>query len=229
MGTGRSTGALRADAEHPTSPSRRAWRVVCWWLGLGCLGAALATSVATIAPPAGHEESLGFATPVVGSWVPATGAVFLIALALAIGLLVAARVLAPAPQRPLARTVIRTTVLTVLFLAAAPAGAIVALTGSDYRMLPGVSEGGCRIVVQEYTFLFAAWGHAGIVQPGATTVDWAHGVVDGYTADDGYKPFTAGTYRLEWDGRSARLAGWGSSEGPARWSSGEQPDLVCDR
>ncbi|AXH37539.1 hypothetical protein DVJ78_18360 (plasmid) [Humibacter sp. BT305] len=168
-------------------------------------------------------------TIVVGSWVPTTGSVFLIALTLAIALFFAARALSPAPRRPMAIRAVRTTLLVLLFVAAVPAGALVALTGSSFQMLPGSSEGGCRIVVQEYTFLYAAWGNAGIVQPGSATVEWARDVVDGYTADDGYMPFTAGTYRLTWEGPAADLAIWGSDSNPAHWASGNDPGLLCNR
>lgn len=204
-------------------------RIVCWWLGVVFLLASLGSSIVVVAPHPGSDESLGFTTIVVGSWVPTTGSVFLITLALAIALFLVARALSRAPRRPPAVRAVRTALLVILLATAVPAGALVALAGSSFQMLPGSSAGGCRIVVQEYTFLYAASGNAGIVQPGSATVEWAHGAVEGYTADDGYMPFTAGTYRLTWEGPEAGLNIWGSGSSPVHWASGSDPGLLCNR
>ncbi len=198
---------------------------MCWWIGTPALVASLAAAVVVVLPYPGHDEALGFVTVVIGAWIPTTGSVFLIALALAIALFVVARALAPTPTRPIPVQAFRTTLLVLLFVATVPAGALVALSGSSYQMLPGASAGGCRIVVHEYAFLYAAWGDVGIVQPDSATVRWE----EDYLADDGYEPFTSGTYRLDWDGPSARLAVWGVEKNSASWLSGEPSDLVCDR
>ncbi|SHG24758.1 hypothetical protein [Streptoalloteichus hindustanus] len=66
---------------------------------------------------------------------------------------------------------------------------------SHYYLLPSESAGGCRVLVRETAFLLGGRGDVYVVEPfglGRKVSSW--------TADDGYRPFTSGTFELRWSG-----------------------------
>ncbi|WP_330475514.1 hypothetical protein [Terrabacter sp. C0L_2] len=81
------------------------------------------------------------------------------------------------------------------------------------------SAAGCRVVVQEHSFLMAGRGTVYAV-PG-------HGLVAGqvsrYSMDDGYRPVDAGTFSLAWTGERGHLEVFGSGVDPV-WPRSHEID-----
>lgn len=75
------------------------------------------------------------------------------------------------------------------------------LWGVAYRGLTPVGPTGCRVLVQETSFLVAGAGEVYVLQ-GASGLA-RH--VGSYTADDGGRPVSEGSYTLTWDGDHATL------------------------
>jgi hypothetical protein len=157
-------------------------------------------------------------TLIVGDWFPTLWDVEVAAIALGISTLVVAGMISPPPRRGRVIRIAMGSVLMVLVVLSVPLTAIVGFGDGGYRVLPEQSEGGCRIVVREWSFGLAGSGSVGIVQPSALTVDWARA----YRADDGLRPFSGGSYTLRWDGSVADLHLSGA------WWTTDQP-LTCDR
>lgn len=78
-------------------------------------------------------------------------------------------------------------------------------SGTAYHVLAPQSVAGCRVVVAERSFLLAGSGTV-YVLPAGRLVPAA---VGSYVADDGYRPISGGTFRVEWAGETARLTLWG--------------------
>ncbi|WP_123379189.1 hypothetical protein [Pseudokineococcus lusitanus] len=85
-------------------------------------------------------------------------------------------------------------------LAAVGAGLLLA-TISSYSVLAPASDGGCRVVVREGSLLLLAAGEVYLLSAGEVRGR----EVSSYWADDGYMPFSGGTYTLRWDGETALL------------------------
>jgi hypothetical protein len=165
-------------------------------------------------------------TLIVGDWFPSLWDLEIAAIAAGIAAMVVASGLAPpsANRRWRVARIISISALTILVVLSVPVTAIAAgLLHSKPSVLPEQSVAGCRILVIERSFLLAGGGSVGIVQPGSVVVDW----VRGYTADDGFMPFSAGAYDLRWDGRTADLDIEGSSATPVWWTT--DGPLICDR
>lgn len=165
-------------------------------------------------------------TLIVGEWFPSLWDLEIAAIAAGIAAIVVASGLSPpsANRRWRVARIISISALTILVVLSVPVTAIAAgLLHSKPSVLPEPSDGGCRILVIERSFLLAGGGSVGIVQPGSVVVDW----VRGYTADNGFMPFSAGAYDLRWNGRTADLDIEGSSATPVWWTT--DGPLICDR
>ncbi|MWB98741.1 hypothetical protein [Agromyces seonyuensis] len=160
-----------------------------------------------------------------GDWVPTLWSLEWPAVLLGLGLLsVGALPFWPArPARPIGRRIATGVGMTVLVAVILPFSMIWTSIADHgrYRSLPERSDAGCRIVVREHSFLLGGGGSVGIVQPGSVVIDW----VRDYAADDGYTPFAAGTYSLEWDGAQADLQIHGTTGMPVWWYT-EDP-IIC--
>lgn len=162
-------------------------------------------------------------TLIIADWFPTLWDVELAAIALGVSALVAAAMIAPPVHRGRMTRIAMGSVLMVLVVLSVPLTALVSFGSGGYRVLPEQSEGGCRIVVLESSFLLAGSGSVGIVQPSALTVDWARA----YTADDGLRPFSGGFYTLRWEGQVADLQLGGTGGDPIWWTT-DRP-LICER
>ncbi|MGO4601625.1 hypothetical protein [Terrabacter sp. 2YAF2] len=93
-------------------------------------------------------------------------------------------------------------------------------TGSTSVVVNPSSAGGCRVVVQERSFLLSG--------SGAVFVLPAHGVVarrvSRYSTDDGYRPVAAGSFTLTWAGERGHLEVSGSGVDPV-WPRSH--DVAC--
>ncbi|MDO9397164.1 MAG: hypothetical protein Q7T71_11510 [Herbiconiux sp.] len=236
-GTGAPASAQAPAAVGTPTPARtaarRRARAVCWWAGLGLLLLALAVAgVVLFEPGFVQRNSLGVVTLVLAGWIPSWGAIQAVSIVSGIALLVVARVLAP-PRPGRARAALRIAAVSVAGVLLLPAVFVVAVfDGNSYSVLPGESDGGCRVVVREFSFLYAGGGAVGVLQPGAVVVDWAalpEGISTNYFADDGYRPFTFGTYTLTWEGPLATIDLREGGAGPVGWEYSEAPVLRCDR
>jgi hypothetical protein len=162
-------------------------------------------------------------TLIIGDWFPTLWDFELAAMALGISALVVATMIAQPVRRGRMIRIAMGSVLMVLVVLSVPLTALVSFGSGGYRVLPERSEGGCRIVVRESSFLLAGSGSVGIAQPSALTVDWARA----YRADDGLQPFSSGLYGLRWEGPVADLQLGGTGGDPIWWTS-DRP-LICDR
>jgi len=81
---------------------------------------------------------------------------------------------------------------------------------SRYLVLGPASPSGCRVVVDQRSFLLLGSGVVHVLRPGEHLTH----PVGGYVADDGYRPFDFGTYRLTWSGETATLELWGDPDMP---------------
>ncbi|MCC9740984.1 hypothetical protein [Streptomyces sp. MNU89] len=82
------------------------------------------------------------------------------------------------------------------------------ISGAEYHVLRPAGPEGCTVVVRETSFLVIGNGEAYAV--GATGL--ALGESGSWVVDDGYRPFDAGTYELDWgrDGGLLRVSGTGT-------------------
>lgn len=169
------------------------------------------------------SEAFGWVTIVIGNWVPDPLVVEVVLLAIGTVALLAALFIVPYPiERPWREFRI---FVTVVLVVAVPVSFLAVLLGaSTYMVLPEQSDGGCRIVVRDNSFRVIPSGSVGIVQPGSVTVDW----LGDYSGDDGYSPFSGGTYTLDWKGKSAELEFTAGAYGWADWIR-DQPTITCVR
>ncbi|GAA2498278.1 hypothetical protein [Terrabacter carboxydivorans] len=134
-----------------------------------------------------------------------------------VALLVLGRVLGRVHRRPTPGR--RLTVgLLVVGAGAATAFSWAFDSGSTSVVDPS-SAGGCRVVVQEQSFLMGG--------SGAVFVLPAHGVVarrvSRYSTDDGYRPVEAGSSALTWTGERGHLEVLGSGADPV-WPRNHEVD-----
>ncbi len=122
--------------------------------------------------------------------------------------------LRPAALPPLRRSirVLRRLGCTALVIAAVASvgNASIADIVSRYLILEQASASGCRVVVDERSFLLLGSGVIHVLPAGAVLT---HPVSD-YIADDGYQPFSLGTYQLTWNGDDAVLIAPGDQNAP---------------
>lgn len=85
------------------------------------------------------------------------------------------------------------TSLAVISVISSGFSALDDLSSAKYFVLSPANSDGCRVAVREFSFLFAGRGTVYVV--GETGVGRK---VSSWTADDGYKPFSSGTYELRW-------------------------------
>ncbi|GGF05255.1 hypothetical protein [Mycetocola zhadangensis] len=214
---------LQTSEENPFEVSSTRLR---WWGALrvvgtlAFVGAVLVGAVTFVQPD--RDEAFGWVTVVIGNWVPSPLTAEVVLLVAGTGAFLTAMLFVPCPpERPWRELRI---FIAVVLAGAVPLSLFVVADGSNYSVLPEQSEGGCRIVVREYSFFLLGEGSVGIVQPGSVTVDWLRG----YLGDDGYAPFSRDTYTLDWHGKTAALSVFGSPNGDAAWFA-EQPSITCIR
>lgn len=168
---------------------------------------------------------------VVAGFVPrrwhAVGAVMLVGF----GLLVSAALVraasddrvAEAPRRPLLRRVAAGAVTTLAVLGSATGFAVVSLSDAvtTFHVLEPASDTGCRVVVAENSLLLMGSGAVYVLPSGTHRPH----LKASYVADDGYRPISAGTYRLRWDASTAHLTLWGTQDQPI--VDYDAPPLPC--
>ncbi|MGV8910650.1 MAG: hypothetical protein ACOH1Y_16860 [Propionicimonas sp.] len=81
---------------------------------------------------------------------------------------------------------------------------------SEYYVLEPASAGGCRVVVDQRSFLLLGSGVIHVLPAGEVLTR----EVSDYIADDGYRPFGLGTYQLTWQGEEAVVLTWGDANAP---------------
>lgn len=165
---------------------------------------------------------LGVATGrlvVVGDAVVRPGPAGVVLLELA-GALAAARVAlarrtgpGPVPGRPHRARVALLTVAAV----GTTGLSLLADVPASYRVLAPPGPDGCRVVVEERSFLMAGGGRVHVLPPYAVLTR----EVGRYDADDGYRPFTAGSWSLTWRDEAATLHLSGGGTDPV-WPSEQQ-------
>ncbi len=82
--------------------------------------------------------------------------------------------------------------------------------GTSYLVLSPTSESGCRVVVEETSFLMAGSGQIHLLPKRSLITRPA----ERYVADDGGTPFTNGSFELTWDGPTAVVQVWGRPGDP---------------
>lgn len=169
------------------------------------------------------DDAFGWVTIVIGNWVPTWWTLELALVATGTVALLAATIIVPFPAARPGR-VLRILVTVVLVLTVPLCVLGVGLGTPEYTVLQEQSDGGCRVVVREYSFLLMGQGSAGIVQPGSMTVEW----LGEYWADDGYMPFSGDTYSLNWTGTDGDLEVFSESPNWAAWA-GDKPTITCVR
>ncbi|WP_327189674.1 hypothetical protein [Streptomyces xinghaiensis] len=89
------------------------------------------------------------------------------------------------------------------------------ISGAEYHVLRPAGPEGCTAVVRETSFLVIGNGEAYAV--GVTGL--ALGESGSWVVDDGYRPFAAGTYELNWgrDGGLLRVSGTGTDPVVSGW------------
>jgi hypothetical protein len=201
--------AAKADVEGACA----SWGKVCRRVGRISLLLAIAVPVVASVVPGYSPDALSFTTVVLGAWIPTWWGIEAFLLVLGIVALIAAFTIAPEADRP--HRALRMVLTGLLIVGALIGAAVIGLRGAgeEYRLLPEQSADGCRIAVREYSFMFAGGGDVGIVRPGGTTVEW----IGSYGADDGYKPFSSGTYSVDWRGEMVTFAVWGEPGREASW------------
>lgn len=91
--------------------------------------------------------------------------------------------------------------------------------GSDAVVLSPSSTNGCRVVVQERSFLLAGSGTVLVLAADGLVARQ----VSRYTTDDGYRPVRAGSFSLTWTGERGHLEVFGSGFDPV-WPRGHEID-----
>lgn len=116
--------------------------------------------------------------------------------------LVAALVLRRAPRSDGASAVARWLVmgLAVPVVGLVAAGRVMLGLGTSYVLLEPEGPSGCRVVVEESSFLMLGSGRVGAVGRAGP----AHLQTD-YTADDGGQPASTGSAKVTWDGDEATV------------------------
>ncbi|MRG60683.1 hypothetical protein GE115_12505 [Agromyces sp. CFH 90414] len=218
-----------SETSLPLAGARRRWARALRVAGVASLfGAVLLGTINlwSLVGPGRPRPAIEDFTLILGNWIPTTWeAEFALVLTSVMALMVASS-LAPPTGSPPQRRVWATSMWALSILAIPSLGATLLTSGvliSTYSVLPNPSDGGCRIVVRETSVLLVGGGTVGVVQPGSVVVDW----VRTYSADDGYTPFSAGTYRLEWSARVAGIDLWGPAQDPTNWTS--DAPILCDR
>lgn len=114
----------------------------------------------------------------------------------------------PSPRRLRRRIAIVSLMIAAVFLV----GRATLIDGlvSTYHVLEPAGSDGCRVVVEERTFLLLGSGAVHALPAGDLTTH----EVDDFMADDGYRPVTLGTYSLEWQGNEAHLVLRGHPHAP---------------
>ncbi|KRE62088.1 hypothetical protein [Nostocoides sp. Soil756] len=108
----------------------------------------------------------------------------------------------------------------VLLTVAAIGATGLALLGdvpASYRVLAPPGPDGCRVVVEERSFLLAGGGTVHVLPPYAVLTR----PVGRYDADDGYRPFAAGSWSLTWRDETATLHLSGGGADPV-WPRDQQ-------
>ena len=150
-------------------------------------------------------EALGWGTIVLGSWIPTLFEFEWILLIVGASAAITRLALAPeSPPTTRPRRLVTTVALVtggVILTLAVPLALFSSLifNSSVYKVLPTASENGCRVAVHQHSFLTSAGGVIGVVQPGEMSVEW----MSTYYSDDGYLPFSANRYTLQWRGNTA--------------------------
>lgn len=169
-------------------------------------------------------------TLVLGTWFPTLWDVMIWPAVLDAVALLASAVIRPT-QGTVGQRVARGVTTAVASVSTAlsllPAGIITSAdatgrSGPGLAVLPEESVGGCRVVVNQHSFLLAGSGRVGILQPRSIVVEW----VRGYRADDGLTPFgNGGAGQVRWEGRVADVEA-GSRGQPVQWHGDKE--LMCD-
>jgi hypothetical protein len=194
-------------------------------VGIALLAATLALVVSSFAWPA---------VLVLGDRVTSAGdaAVALLGCGLLVGLL--SRVLAVVDRRrgrgrsvPDAEGARRARsgrrLAVVLLVVGAGAGAAFSWaldSGSTSAVLAPARANGCRVVVEEHSFLMGGSGSVFVLPAGAVVARR----VSRYSTDDGYRPVEAGSFALSWAGERGHLEVSGSGFDPV-WPRSHE--VVC--
>lgn len=163
----------------------------------------------------------GTPTLVFGDFVPRRWHGLAALLVLAALSLLAARRVSPQPPRtrqparPLSLAVGAAVATGLLATGAAALTAAVAVSDSisDYHLLKPASAGGCRVLVEERSALLLGSGTVYLLPAGARVAR----ETNSYSADDGYRPITFGTYSLRWRGETAHLELKGTQHQPVEF------------
>ena len=198
-----------------------------WWGTLRVLGTLSFVAAVFVGVTDGFgqnsDDAFGWVTIVIGNWVPTWWTLELALVGTGTVALIAAMIIVPFPPARPGRG-LRALVTVVLVLTVPLCVLGVGLGTPKYTVLQEQSDGGCRVVVREYSFLLMGQGSAGIVQPGSMTVEW----LGEYWADDGYMPFSGDTYSLDWNGTDGDLEVFSESANWAAWA-GDKPTITCVR
>ncbi|MDF2444130.1 MAG: hypothetical protein JWR01_2333 [Subtercola sp.] len=196
------------------------WRMILLAAALTMLSAVLGIGIVVAIVSRSRIEAFGWFTLVIGGWIPTPLGTMAVLTFVGLALLVSGVLLAPPPARRLPAAV--RVVIGVLLTVGVPVSlvAVVLFGNNSFRVLPEVSDGGCRIVVQ------SDWigGTVGIVQPGSATVGWTRD----WSGDDFSNPFSSGTYSMTWQNRVGHLTVWGDAMNPASWDD-RNSALSCRR
>lgn len=118
---------------------------------------------------------------------------------------------APRPHRRAVRALRRLAVTALVVAAIASIGqASIPDIVSNYHVLDPASASGCRVVIDERSFLLLGSGVIHVLPAGAMLTR----PVSDYIADDGYQPFSLGNYQLTWNGDEAVLVAPGVENAP---------------
>ena len=93
-------------------------------------------------------------------------------------------------------------------------------SGSTSAVLAPASANGCRVVVEEHSFLMGGSGSVFVLPAGALVARR----VSRYSTDDGYRPVEAGSFALSWAGERGHLEVSGSGFDPV-WPRNHE--VVC--
>lgn len=169
-------------------------------------------------------------TLVLGTWFPTLWDVMIWPAVLGAVALLASAVIRPTQgtvRRRVARSVATAiasvaTALSLLLAGIVTGADAIGSSGPGLSVLHEESAGGCRIVVNQHSFLFAGGGRVGILQPGSIVVEW----VRSYRSDDGLTPFGhGGAGHVRWEGRVAEIEA--GTRGEPVWWYGDEA-LVCN-